>query len=57
MLAVLAFCAFAIAGILRLVHAHGNLVTWLIIAGGLLVSAAVAWGWAGPRYYNRTPPA
>lgn len=53
MIAVLGFAAFVIAGILKLVHVHQNWVTWLLIIGGLLVSAAVAWGWAGPRWGNR----
>ena len=51
MLAILALVAFIIAGILRLVHAHQDLVTWLIIIGGLLVSGAViayVRGWGDP---------
>lgn len=57
MLAVAAFVAFVIAGILHLVKLDPGAVTWLIIAGGLLVSAAVAWGWAGPLYRRgRTAP-
>jgi hypothetical protein len=54
MLAVLAFIVFVIAGILKLVGKHADWLAWLLIIGGLLVSAAVAWGWAGPRYYNRS---
>lgn len=50
MLAILAFILFAVAAVLRLVGGHGDLVIWLIIVGGACVSAAVAWGWAGPRY-------
>lgn len=54
MLAVLAFAAFVIAGILHLVKHDAGAVEWCLIIGGLLVSAAVAWGWAGPRF-SRTP--
>jgi hypothetical protein len=52
MLAVIAFFLFAIAGILRLVGKHADIVTWLIVVGGLLVSAEAAWGWnrAGRTY-------
>ena len=53
MLAVLAFALFAIAGILKLVSAHVDLVIWLIIFGGLLVAGEVAWGWnRGGRSYR-----
>lgn len=51
MLAILALIAFVIAGILRLVHSHQDLITWLIIIGGLLVSSAViayVRGWGDP---------
>ena len=55
MLAILAFVAFVIAGLLRLIGSHESMVIGLIIVGGLLVSAEVAWGWnRGGRY--RTPP-
>jgi len=53
-LAVLAFVAFVIAGILELVKAHLDLVIWLVVIGGALVSADVAWGWYGRRH-PRTP--
>ena len=52
MLAVLAFVAFVISAVLYLIGGHSTVVIWAIIAGGLLVSAAVAWGFAGP-YWNR----
>jgi hypothetical protein len=54
MLALLAFILFLIAAILRLVGTHASMVIWLIIIGGACVSAAVAWGWAGPRYVHRS---
>jgi hypothetical protein len=53
-LAVLAFTAFVIAGVLELVKAHLDLVIWLVIVGGLLLAADMAWGWYGRRY-PRTP--
>jgi hypothetical protein len=49
MLAILAFISFAIAGILELVKTHVDAVIWLIIIGGLLICAEVAWGWYGRR--------
>jgi hypothetical protein len=51
MLAILGFIAFAIAAILELVKTHVDAVIWLIILGGLLVCADVAWGW-----YRRVTP-
>ena len=54
MLAVAGFVAFVIAAILQLVKSHVDLVIWLVIVGGLLVCAEVAWGWYGRRY-PRTP--
>jgi hypothetical protein len=44
-LAALAFIAFFIAGILKLVKQDAGAIQWLLIIGGLLVSAAFfAWG-------------
>jgi hypothetical protein len=57
MLAIIAFVAFIIAAVLNLVKIDPKIVLWLIIIGGILISAAVAWGWAGPRYWNRGPAA
>ena len=54
MLAVLAFIVFVIAAILKLVGKHADWLIWLLIVGGALISAHGIWGWAGPRYYNRT---
>jgi hypothetical protein len=47
LLALIAFFIFAAAGILKLVGKHADIVIWLIILGGLLVSLAVGWGWGG----------
>jgi hypothetical protein len=55
MLAILGFIAFAIAAILELVKVHQNAIIWLVIIGGLLVSAAVAWGWYGTRRGHVVP--
>lgn len=44
MLAVIAFVLFAIAGILKLVGKHADWIMWLVIFGGLFVSANCAWG-------------
>jgi O-antigen/teichoic acid export membrane protein len=53
MLAVLAIVAFIIAAILELTKTHLDAVIWLIIAGGILVSAHCLWGYYpwrnGPR--------
>jgi hypothetical protein len=49
-LAILAFAAFVVAAILKLVNQHANAVTWIIIIGGLLLAAAVIWS----RYYYGT---
>lgn len=45
MLALIAFFIFAVAGILKLVGKHSELVIWLIILGGLLVCLSGGWGW------------
>lgn len=45
MLAVLALIAFAVAGLLRIIHLHGSAVTDLIIIGGILISAHGLWGY------------
>ena len=50
MFAILAFIAFIIAGLLEFLGGHAKDVLWLIIIGGFLLSATVAWGWAGPRF-------
>lgn len=53
MLAVAAFVAFVVAAVLKLVGSHTDVIQWLLIIGGLLVSAAVAWGWGRPLYDSR----
>jgi hypothetical protein len=45
MLAVLALVAFVIAAILKLIAKDPQAQIWLIIAGGILVSAHCLWGW------------
>jgi hypothetical protein len=51
MLAILAFAAFVIAAILKLAGHDAGAVQWLLVIGGLLVAAEVAWGWnRGGRY-------
>jgi hypothetical protein len=50
MLAVISFVAFVIAGILELVKTHQDAVIWLVILGGALIAAEVAWGWYGRRW-------
>lgn len=57
MLAILAFIVFVIAAILKLVGKDTNALQWLLIIGGALVSAAVAWGWGWPRWGSRSGPA
>lgn len=42
-LAVVAFVLFVIAGILKLVGKHSDWIQWLLIIGGMLVSANCAW--------------
>jgi hypothetical protein len=54
MLAVLAFVAFAITGILKLIGKDPDAQVWLLIIGGLLVAAEVAWGWNRGGRYGRT---
>jgi hypothetical protein len=53
-LAVAALVAFIIAAILELTKTHLDAVIWLIIAGGILLSAEAIWGWnRGGRSYRR----
>jgi hypothetical protein len=49
MMAIAGFVAFVVAAVLELVKAHVNAVIWLVIIGGALVCAEVAWGWYGVR--------
>lgn len=53
MLAVAAFIVFIIAALFKLVGSHTDVLQWLIIISGLLVSADVAWGWGGPWLASR----
>lgn len=53
MLAILGFVAFVIAAVLHLVKHDPGAVTWLIIIGGALVCAEVAWGWNRAGRYTR----
>jgi hypothetical protein len=53
LLAILAFIVFVIAAILKLVGKDVGAIQWLLIIGGLLVSAAVAWGWGRPWWDGR----
>jgi hypothetical protein len=55
MLAILGFVAFVIAAILHLVKHDAGAVLWLIIIGGALVCAEVAWGWNRSGRYRRGP--
>jgi hypothetical protein len=52
MLAVLGFVLFVIAAILKLVDKYPNSILWLVIVGGALVCAEVAWGWHRSGYYR-----
>jgi hypothetical protein len=56
MMAILGFIAFTVAAILELVKTHLDAVIWLIIIGGALVCADVAWGWYGRRGVRRVVP-
>lgn len=51
MLAILALIAFIVAALCKIFSAHGDWIQWLLIVGGLLVSAAVIAyirGWHDP---------
>ena len=54
MLAIIGLVLYVIAGILKLVNQHTDMLWWLVIIGGALVAIDVAWGWrrAGPGYYR-----
>lgn len=57
MLAALAFLLFFVAGILKLTGSHLDLIQWLLIVGGLVLSAAVVAylrGWRDPLYRPRS---
>ena len=41
MLAIVGVFAFVIAGLLKFLGHHANVVSWLIIAGGILIGCAV----------------
>jgi hypothetical protein len=51
MLAILALVAFIIAALFKLIGSHTDLIQWLLIGGGILVSCAVISylrGWRDP---------
>jgi O-antigen/teichoic acid export membrane protein len=50
MLSAIGFVLFIVAGICELVKSHLDLVIWLVIIGGALVAADVAWGWRNRRW-------
>jgi len=53
MLAILGFVLYVIAAILQLTGKYPAAIIWLIIIGGALVAAEVAWGWnRGGRTYR-----
>jgi hypothetical protein len=56
MLAVAAFIVFVIAALFKLVGSHTDILQWLIIIGGLLISAWGAWGWGRPWWTSRSGP-
>lgn len=54
MLAIIGVVLAAIAGVLKLVNQHGDLVVWLIIIAVILIGIDVALSWRGVGYYRRT---
>jgi hypothetical protein len=57
MLAVAALIVFVIAAVLKLAGSHTNILQWLIIIGGILISAHAIWGWGSGRYWGPGRPA
>lgn len=58
MLAILGFVLYVIAIILKLVDKHPDWILWLLLVGGALVAAEVAWGWGRAGHsYRRGPQA
>lgn len=56
MLAILAFVVAVIAALLQFLGGHQHVVIWLLIIGGLLLSAEVAWGVHRAGWYRRPAP-
>lgn len=54
---ILAAIAFIIAAFLEFSGGHSKPVIWLLIVGGLLLVAEVAWGWNRTGRYGRRPQA
>ena len=51
MLAIVGLVAFALAGLLKFLGHHANVIQWLLIAGGILICCAVISylrGWRDP---------
>jgi hypothetical protein len=57
MLAVLAFAAFLIAAVLHLAGVKYDIMFWMIIIGGILISAHALWGWGSGRWWGPGRPA
>jgi len=55
MLAVASLILFIIAALLRLLGSHFSTMIWLIIAGGILLSAHAIWGWGTGRWWGARP--
>lgn len=55
-LSVIAFVIFVVAALFKLTGTHGDVLQWLIIIAGLVLSAAVAWGWGYPLWTARSRP-
>lgn len=56
MIAILALVAFIIAALFKLIGSHTDVIQWLLIGGGILLSAAVIAyfrGWRDPLYRAR----
>ena len=51
MLAIVGLVAFALAGLLKFLGHHANVIQWLLITGGILICCAVISylrGWRDP---------
>lgn len=53
-LAVISFAVFVVAGLFKLTSQHESTIQWLLIIGGLVISAAVIWGSGRPWWSGRS---
>jgi len=53
MFAVVALICGIVAGILKLVNQHTDVIIWLLIIAAICLGIEAVWGWHRAGYYHR----